>query len=235
LGLRTNGANMELAPAYNTNWSGYVDEGTGYKYTYVEGKWTVPTANCAPNENSTSVTWVGLDGLSSVEQDGTESECVNGVAKYYAWTEMLPQQTTMRYIADIPQPGDVIEAYVTSNAAGTSYQMQIQDLTRPWTSGPATPNPTASPPDADAQAEWITELPSGCGTACSSLTHFSTVTFTQAIATGNGNLGVISNFPWYPVDMDTVGDGPTESGTLRAEVSALAANGMTFNDQWMGH
>ena len=39
-----------------------------------------------------SAFWVGLDGYSStsVEQLGTDSDCVSGKPSYYAWYEMYP-------------------------------------------------------------------------------------------------------------------------------------------------
>src|SRR5579884_199244 len=62
----------------STNWSGYAVDGTGA--TRVVGSWSQPTAACGIGESSWSSPWVGIDGDTSntVEQTGTDSDCVNG-------------------------------------------------------------------------------------------------------------------------------------------------------------
>ncbi len=80
----------DFAVSTSTNWSGYAV--TGGTFTYVHGSWTVPAVTCASGENSQSSTWVGLDGWGSdtVEQLGSTTGCIFGVAAYFPWTEMYP-------------------------------------------------------------------------------------------------------------------------------------------------
>jgi hypothetical protein len=73
----------------STNWSGYAtDSGT---YTSVSANWVQPTGTCTSATRYSSF-WVGLDGYSSstVEQDGTDTDCVNGKPQYYGWYETYP-------------------------------------------------------------------------------------------------------------------------------------------------
>ena len=80
----------------SSNWSGDVAETSlsnpqSDSVSAVSGTWTVPTATGTGTEYSS--VWVGIDGYnsSSVEQLGTDSDVVNGVAQYYVWYEMYPQ------------------------------------------------------------------------------------------------------------------------------------------------
>src|ERR1035437_4462946 len=72
------------------NWGGYAVTGTKGSVTDVKASWVVPAivGNC-PSTNQYSSFWVGIDGYSSntVEQIGTDSDCVNSKPVYYAWYE----------------------------------------------------------------------------------------------------------------------------------------------------
>ena len=79
-------------PPSSYNWAGYADVSTtAGTFTNVGGSWTVPAADLHIEERFTS-DWVGLDGFSTatVEQDGTASQCFQGVPLYYSWYEMYP-------------------------------------------------------------------------------------------------------------------------------------------------
>jgi hypothetical protein len=205
--------------AYTGNWAGYV--ATGEKYNFVYGSWRLPEVNCAKGETSSSLTWVGLDGWSSgsVEQLGTSSICTNGKPHYGAWWETVPQNA-LQSIAHTAKDGDTMAAYVSSNAADTTYTLVIQDETRGWTS---TTTANVSPADADATAEWIVERPA-CGSSCDLLSNFGTVNFSGALATGNGQIGSITSFPYSAVYMSNY-------GTNDATVSGLTG-GSAFNVFW---
>ena len=75
--------------AESTNWSGYA--ATAGTYTSVSASWTQPTGTCSRGDQYAAF-WVGLDGYSSstVEQTGSEVDCVGRTAEYYAWYEMYP-------------------------------------------------------------------------------------------------------------------------------------------------
>ena len=81
--------------AESTNWSGYA--ATTGTYTSVSASWTQPAGTCSRGDQYAAF-WVGLDGYSSssVEQTGSEVDCVGWTAQYYAWYEMypVPRRTT---------------------------------------------------------------------------------------------------------------------------------------------
>src|SRR5215472_3488086 len=64
----------------SSNWSGYAVTGAKGSVSDVTGSWIVPTMDCSTTPTGYSAMWVGIDGYSSntVEQIGTESDCVNG-------------------------------------------------------------------------------------------------------------------------------------------------------------
>jgi hypothetical protein len=197
----------------STNWSGYAV--TGGTYTYVHGSWTVPSVTCSSGEDSQSSTWVGLDGWGSntVEQLGSTTGCIFGIATYIPWTEMYPALPVP--LNESMSHGNVMTGSVTSFGGGTSYLLVLTDKTKGWT---YKKTETASPADQDLSAEWITELPS-CPIFCSKLTDFGSVTFRNATATGNGIKGPISSFAGYKaVDM-------ANGTTLQASVGS-------FTDHW---
>src|SRR5260370_18132523 len=75
--------------AESTNWSGYA--ATTGTYTSVSASWTQPAGICSRGDQYAAF-WVGLDGYSSstVEQTGSEVDCIGRTARYYPWYEMYP-------------------------------------------------------------------------------------------------------------------------------------------------
>src|ERR1700720_4777815 len=95
--------------AESTNWSGYAaDSGT---YTSVSASWVEPAGICTSATRYSSF-WVGLDGYSSssVEQTGTDTDCVNGHAQYYGWYETYPNPSYS--FGSTVEPGDTMNASV---------------------------------------------------------------------------------------------------------------------------
>ena len=109
--------NHKLSHSASTNWSGYAVSGFG-QYTSVLASWTQPAVDCGMTPNAYSSFWVGLDGdtSSTVEQIGTDSDCINGTPTYYAWYELYPkgsaQLVTLAANASI-------DASVTTDSNGT--------------------------------------------------------------------------------------------------------------------
>ena len=167
----------------SSNWSGY--DVTGAGATHVTGTWGQPrVVGCARRENSWSSPWIGIDGDTSgtVEQIGTDSDCVNGKPYYYAWYEMYPKSLVR---IQIPvNPGDVFTADVSSIGNG-SYTMTLNNTT----SGGSFTTTQTNTGAKNASAEWIMEGPSN-----GLLTNFSTVGFTNATATINGKTGSVESF-----------------------------------------
>jgi hypothetical protein len=71
------------------NWSGHA----AHRKTYnkISASSVETTAHCTSTRTLSSF-WVGLDGFSSqtVEQTGSEVDCVHGQARYFGWFEMFP-------------------------------------------------------------------------------------------------------------------------------------------------
>ena len=219
---------------HSLNWSGYVDTGT--TFTSVAGSWTQPAAVCPANKVQQAAFWVGFDGSdstdTSVEQVGTDSDCVKkvkkvpGGARYYAWYELYPDPLVVLPTATYPVfAGDSITASV--HGAGADYTVAISDGAR-WNYSAAV---TAPAVDADSSAEWIAEAPLACTTkgVCKpvALADFDTVTFTGASADGEP-----VNGPGLTSEAVTMTK--NKKGTiLEAQPSALASGGAGFTVTWI--
>ena len=138
------------------NWAGYADVSSAHgHFTKVSGAWTVPSVTCTAEDRITS-DWVGLDGFSSttVEQDGTVSQCFEGRAVYYTWYEMYPAGTIA--VGATVRPGDKIKASVSRS--GSAYTLALTDSTHSANS--FSKNATcATTTCLDTSAEWIAERP----------------------------------------------------------------------------
>jgi len=116
-------------------------------------------------------------------------------------------------------PGDEITASVS--LSGSTWLLAITDTTKAWTSQTPVASPTPAP--GQSSAEWIAERPQ-VGGSLTPLTDFGAVTFTGAMADGNGQTGPISAFSWSAVQM--VGS------TTLAAPGSLDPTGENFTDTW---
>ena len=130
---------------------------------------------------------MGLDGYnsSSVEQTGSEVDCVGRTAEYYAWYEMYPSASVT--YSNTVRPGDHFNASVTYQG-NNSYSLFIADTTQGWSH--TTVKSLAGAPRSSA--EVIIEAP--CCTASGGtlpLADFGTMSFTNSDANGSaiGNAG----------------------------------------------
>jgi hypothetical protein len=164
--------------AESTNWSGYAaDSGT---YTSVSASWVQPAGSCTSATRYSSF-WVGLDGYSSttVEQTGTDTDCVGGSPQYYGWYEMYPAGSV-----DYSNPvsaGDTIDASVTYEGSN-EFKLVLSDVTKGWTE--TTTKSLAGA--ARSSAEVIIEAP--CCTASGGilpLADFGTVHVSDSVVDGS--------------------------------------------------
>jgi Peptidase A4 family len=111
------------------DWAGYVVHGG--TYTSVSATWTQPAVKCTAGDQYSSY-WVGLDGYDSdsVEQTGTEADCIGKTAEYSTWYEMYPANPVT--YGNTLKPGDAITASVTFSGTDT-YTLVIKDATQGWT------------------------------------------------------------------------------------------------------
>jgi hypothetical protein len=175
------GINNEVS---SSNWSGYA--GTTGTYTSVSASWTQPTGTCSSGDQYAAF-WVGLDGYSSstVEQTGSEVDCVGRTAEYYAWYEAYPAAS--ENYSNTVKPGDHFNASVTYEGSN-KFSLYIADTTRDWSHTTTVTVRGA----ARSSAEVIVEAP--CCTDSGGilpLTDFGTINITSSMANGSaiGNAG----------------------------------------------
>jgi len=221
----------------STNWSGYAVTGTSF--TSAIGSWTVPTANCSGvSEDEYASFWVGIDGYSSstVEQTGTDSDCVGTGPVYYAWYEFYPHPSIN--IGSVPvSPGNQMSASVTYN--GSEFTITITNET---TGKSYTKSSTVSGAKRSS-AEWIAEAPcctSGGGIL--PLADFGTVLFGPDYtgvsgtneATDSSNSGSIGTFPSADIEeIDKVGSSSSpQTSTCGSLTSYGTILGTSFSCTW---
>jgi hypothetical protein len=189
------------------NWSGYAVTGSSGAVTDAKGSWNVPTATCAGTPTGYSSFWVGIDGFSSgsVEQTGTDSDCVSltgksGTPTYYAWFEFYPNPSYVIEFSRGVQPGDLMTAEVKyagqasgfgRRGSGAQFTVTIMDVTKGETYTTTSTAPSAN----ESSAEWIAEAPC-CGRRGSTLplADFGLVQFSSGAATVGGSTEAIASF-----------------------------------------
>lgn len=203
--------------AGSTNWSGYA--ATTGPYTSVSASWTQPAGTCSVGAQQAAF-WVGLDGYSSssVEQTGSEVDCVGSTAHYFAWYEMYPKASVT--YSNTVRPGDHFNASVTFTGTST-FSLDIADTTQGWSHTTVASLAGA----ARSSAEVIVEAP--CCTRSGgilNLTDFGTVNISGSTANGAalGSAGGVTQI----VMIDS-------AGHQRDSVSSLSG-GENFSATWLG-
>jgi hypothetical protein len=206
----------------STNWSGYAAYDA--TFSHVEGDWTVPTADCSRvrgQQATIAAAFVGIDGFLSntVEQSGTDTDCIGKTPFYIAWYEFYPDRAFFLDQGDYPvDPGDQMHAEVSVSGTTASLTLQNDSSTHSdWTFGPVQ---QSSPSFEFSSAEWILEAPSN------KLTDFGSITFSNASATAGSTTGGIGAFTHDRITMVS-----RNGRTARATPSALSGTGfsVTFN------
>jgi Peptidase A4 family len=219
----SNVVTLTVLPTSTTNFAGYIAYAApGQSFSAVSANWTVPTVTCQTGETSWAAQWPGIGDDTTVQQDGTETDCFNGAPTYWAWYEMYgdPQDVNGGYAVPLPgsaypvAPGDQMSGSVSFD--GSNWLLVLADATKNWKFQISIPSP--SQPLSQGSAEWMVEDPNGCTPQCEVLAHSSAVQFTNATATANGLAGPLSTFPLTAMQIQqssallaTVG--PLQSGT----------------------
>jgi hypothetical protein len=225
----TNAVTLTVTPVTTTNFSGYIDyAGSGQTFTSVSASWTVPTVTCQPGETAWAAQWPGIGDVTTVQQDGTETDCENGTPVYWAWYEMYGDAAVnsgyAQALSSTTYPvsaGDVMTGSVS--LSGTTWLLSLADATANWNFSIQ----FSSPPGGLSQgsAEWMVEDPDGCTPQCQTLAQYSPVQFTSATATENGQGGPISAFAATTLQIE-------QNSTLLSAPAALDATGDGFTDNW---
>jgi hypothetical protein len=217
----------------DTNWAGYIVasdlQNPQASVTAVSASWAVPTVTDS-SQNTFSAVWIGIGGFfdDTLIQTGTEQDSIQGQSEYYAWLELLPQNSiTIDSIA--VSPGDQISASIQLVDANTDqWSIYMKDLTK-------NQEYTSSFFYASSQlsAEWIVERPELTSRRSrgnlTSLADVGTVKFATCQATIGGETGTISSFPTVQSIMYETNESTTGSGSTQlAAVSDLTDNGSSF-------
>jgi Peptidase A4 family len=219
VGPRTHARGLQTEVG-STNWSGYA--ATTGTYTSVSASWTQPAGMCSWGDQYAAF-WVGLDGYSSstVEQTGSEVDCVGRTAQYYAWYEMYPGPSDN--YANTVRAGDHFNASVTYEGSD-QFSLVISDTTQGWTQTTTQILPGA----ARSSAEVIVEAP--CCTVSGgslALTDFGTMSFTGWMANGSANASDSRN-SGVPTEIIMVANAARDKDTI----SSLS-DGRNFSVTWL--
>ena len=212
----------------SVNWAGYAVE-TSFtdpeknSMDAVEAMWNVPLVDCSLSpDNYASAFWVGIDGFSSlsVEQIGTDSDCIQGSPSYYAWYEMYPKDSVTLDIT--MKPGDEVHARV-EYTGNNKFQFTIRNAAN----GERDSITDTSTVADRSSAEWIAEAPVFRHRILL-LSDFGPVYFLNASVTVKGVTGPITSTRWayQPIVMKSRGGG------MKATPSGLINNGTSFSIMW---
>lgn len=144
--------------SYNTGWAGYAV--TGSDFTRVEGSWIVNAVDCTETPNTFSSEWVGIDGWSSntVEQIGTDADCLGSTPFYWVWYEFYPYGSVV--IRDVSiAAGDEFAAVV--NYDGNNYYtvaLKNETTGQSFSKKVYFDGADGSGPPQRNSAEWIMEM-----------------------------------------------------------------------------
>lgn len=215
----------------STNWSGYAV--TGSSFTSAKGSWIVPTAKCSGVKGDQyAAFWVGIDGFSSatVEQTGTDSDCVGTTPSYYAWYEFYPAASHLISTLTI-HPGDHMTASVTYS--GGVFTAKITDHT---TGKSFTKTATVSSAKRTS-AEWIAEAPCCTGSGgILPLSDFGTILFGEDstgitgtnYAKDSSTSGPIGNF----ASINEINKVGSSTSPQTSTCGSLSSDGTSFSCTW---
>ena len=218
------------------NWAGYVVssdlQNPQPTVTNVNASWTVPPVTISVN-NTYSATWIGIGGQfnndSSLIQCGTEQDSIFGQARYYAWYEILPDNSI-----NIPRPiisvsaGDQIQASIQlANATTNQWNINITDMATTQTF-----QTNVTYISSQLTADWIVERPTVNGNILQ-LTNFGNETFTGCNASIGATESNIASFPWKALTMYTSAASSGSSVQL-TDVSDITPDGTGFTVYWLG-
>lgn len=225
-------------------WAGWVNVNPPKppgSYQSAFAMWTVPKVSCDFGEMAAASEWVGIDGFneSTVEQTGTETDCVLGQGTYGAWFELFGTNVDDGFAVDLPgndhiHPGDRVSAQVVAGqGSGGSgfpgageYLFYMFNFTEGWSWQIIEPSSALTPAPPNQTLEWIVEQPS-CFWVCQELAKYGLVSFTgmdlslNTFAYPFGSAFPPSMFQGFPVDLVT--------GSTLKETGSSLVGGRTEN------
>jgi len=217
----------------STNWAGYAVSASKGTVSFVNGSWIVPAiVGTCPRGSAYSSFWVGIDGFTSstVEQTGTDSDCIHGSATYYAWYEFYPA-ASVRISSLTISAGDTIVASVTYSASTAKFTTAITDMTTGKSFSTSGTVSTA----ARSSAEWIAEAPSS-SRGILPLANFGTVQFgfdsTAVPSTCSATIGTTTGLFGSFSGLNSINMVSTHGAKLKASTSAVSTDLSSFSVTW---
>jgi len=220
----------------STNWGGYAVTGATNSITLATASWKVPAVTCPSTGSTYSSYWLGMDGFTSttVEQTGTDSDCISGTATYSAWYEFFPAVSVTIPTIHVT-PGDIMVGVVAFSNG--QFTLAIKDKT---TGQVFTKTGTVSGALRDS-AEFIVEAPEICslisGCQLVALSNFGQVGFGQgntgvSLTCGLVNGGVAGSITKIPAQVNYIAMVSQSGTTLKALPSAPTSGGTSFTVAW---
>jgi hypothetical protein len=209
------------------NYAGYAATDFAHPAAYqkVSGRWTVPSAQCLPGEDTDASIWVGMTSDASdqslLAQLGSSIDCQGGQPQYFLWWEMYPAPLVQ--LGFPLRAGDQVTASVTFGHGTFQLSLVVPDEgVRFSLSGAGKVSDTKV-------AECIVEP----------------VTIIDNPRTNKGHLEHFTNFGQVTVHCQLNGNQPiaagpqdilykmqTNTGIAKAFTSVLDASGTTFTVRW---
>ena len=199
----------------SANWSGYAVQAKNV--TAVHAAWIVP-AVVAPPATGYAATWVGIGGVTTQDliQAGTEQDIEDGVPTYYAWVEVLPDDTLGVSPRRLPaHPGDLFSVTIT-NTAGNDWSITLENRTTAQRL-----SLTVTYQSCTCAAEWVEELPDIGGVSDPAVANFGSATFTEATATVGGVVKNAADLHPEPLALK-------RHGKLVAQPQPIGTDGASF-------
>jgi hypothetical protein len=208
------------------NWAGYVVSRDDARITEIHGSWTQPAVRCVGATTQFSSFWIGIDGSSNdtLEQLGTEGNCIGGKLTYATWWETVPDSSVPTPLG--VKPGDSMSASIRS--VGDRYTMSLRNVT----TGKEFSKTVKWPRAEGASAEWIAEASALCppqGCVVQVLPDFGSVHFQDAVAATDSSGLLPPTDPAWGLERSVM---ITGGGRTKAEVSPLGVGGDTFTVTW---
>lgn len=196
--------------SWSMNWAGYVDQpcvgGSTGAVSKVSANWVMPTGVVCPPTTFHEVAtyWIGLGGYSdpTLEQIGTEENCIMGSWLFGAWWEIYPNARVMDIRNVSARPGDSVSASLSYTGAST-FVFSITDNTAGTSATFTRVFPGVAAPQS---AEWIVESGVVAGVAVTNLLNFHAMNFTSCLLTIGSVTGPITG-PWQTISL-TMGNIP---------------------------
>jgi len=217
--------------SYNTSWAGYAVTGDNFKS--VQGSWIVAAVDCTKTPKTFSSEWVGIDGWTSltVEQIGTDADCLGSTPYYYVWYEFYPLNTVVIKSVSIA-PGDIFSASVTYEG-NNEYLVAITNVTTGETFSDEVEFTGADGSGVPLRnsAEWIEEMDGA------KLADFGVDSF-GAVYTGSGMDLAMDAMVSGPIKafgkavQDSIASKTGSDTEITALPSKLASDGSSFTVTW---